>query len=93
MSLLMNLSSMISIANVGVLSVLLIIYTKVYTKSRSVFTIGLMFFAAMLMLHNIIAVYTYFAMTPLYPDELLPYFVAIHIAELGGIVSLLKVTL
>ncbi len=32
-------------------------------------------------------------MAPLYPDDLLPYFVAIHIAELIGIVALLRVTL
>jgi hypothetical protein len=47
----------------------------------------------MLMLHNLIAVYAYLAMAPLYPDDLLPYFVAIHIAELVGIVALLRITL
>ena len=89
----MNVSTVVSILNVAVLSILLVIYTKVYLKSRAVFTIGLMFFTVMLMLHNLIAVYAYLVMAPLYPDELLPYFVAIHIAELVGIVSLLKVTL
>lgn len=93
MSLLMNVSTVVSILNVAVLSILLVIYTKIYLKSRAVFTIGLMFFTVMLMLHNLIAVYAYLVMAPLYPDELLPYFVAIHIAELVGIVSLLKVTL
>ena len=62
-------------------------------KIIAVFTIGLMFFTVMLMLHNLIAVYAYLAMAPLYPNDLLPYFVAIHIAELVGIVSLLRVTL
>jgi len=52
-----------------------------------------MFFAGMLMLHNIIAVYAYFAMQPLYALGLLPYFAVIHIAELAGIAALLKVTL
>jgi hypothetical protein len=52
-----------------------------------------MFFAGMLLLHNIIAVYAYFAMEPLYSMELLPFFVAIHLAELAGIAILLKVTL
>jgi hypothetical protein len=47
----------------------------------------------MLMLHNLITVYAYLVMAPLYPDDLLPYFVAIHIAELVGIVALLRVTL
>ena len=93
MSLLMNASTVISVLNVAVLLILFVIYAKIYVKSRAVFTIGLMFFTVMLMLHNLIAVYAYLVMAPLYPDELLPYFVAIHIAELVGIVALLRVTI
>jgi hypothetical protein len=89
----MNLSTVISVLNVAVLLTLLVIYIKIYIKSRAVFTIGLIFFTVMLMLHNLIAVYAYLAMAPLYPDDLLRYFVAIHIAELVGIVALLRVTL
>ncbi|HVD07627.1 MAG TPA: hypothetical protein VNB67_04210 [Nitrososphaeraceae archaeon] len=72
---------------------MLVIYIKIYIKSRAVFTVGLIFFTVMLMLHNLIAVYAYLVMAPLYPDDLLPYFVAIHMAELVGIVALLRVTL
>ncbi|PWU80358.1 MAG: hypothetical protein DLM72_12725 [Candidatus Nitrosopolaris wilkensis] len=50
---------------------LLTVYAKVYKSTRAVFTIGLMFFAGMLMLHNIIAVYAYFAMEPLYAEVFL----------------------
>ena len=52
-----------------------------------------MFFAGMLMLHNMIAVYAYFAMEALYAPKLLPYFLVVHLAELAGIAVLLKVTL
>lgn len=93
MNLLMNASTVVSVLNVAVLLILFVIYAKIYVKSRAVFTIGLMFFTVMLMLHNLIAVYAYLVMAPLYPDELLPYFVAIHIAELVGIVALLRVTI
>jgi len=93
MSLLMNASTVVSVLNVAVLLILFVIYAKIYVKSRAVFTIGLMFFTVMLMLHNLIAVYAYLVMAPLYPDELLPYFVAIHLAELVGIVALLRVTI
>jgi hypothetical protein len=86
-------STAVSVLNVAVLLILLVIYAKTYVKSKAVFTIGLMFFTVMLMLHNLIAVYAYLVMAPLYPDELLPYFVAIHAAELVGIVALLRVTL
>ena len=86
-------STVVSVLNVAVLLILLVIYAKIYLKSKAVFTIGLIFFTVMLMLHNLIAVYAYLVMAPLYPDDLLPYFVAIHIAELVGIVALLRVTL
>jgi hypothetical protein len=89
----MNASTVVSVLNVAVLLILFVIYAKIYVKSRAVFTIGLMFFTVMLMLHNLIAVYAYLVMAPLYPDELLPYFVAIHIAELVGIIALLRVTI
>jgi len=93
MNSLMEISAGVGIANVVLLIALLTVYAKVYKSTRAVFTIGLMFFAGMLMLHNIIAVYAYFAMQPLYALGLLPYFAVIHIAELAGIAALLKVTL
>lgn len=92
MALLMDISSIISMANVAILVALLAVYANIYSKTRATFTVGLVVFASMLMLHNGIAVYGYFAMAPLYSDDLLPYFVSIHIAELAGLVALLKVT-
>jgi len=89
----MEISAGVGIVNVVLLIALLTVYAKVYKSTRAVFTIGLMFFAGMLMLHNIISVYAYFAMQPLYALGLLPYFAVIHIAELAGIAALLKVTL
>ena len=88
MNSLMEISAGVGIANVVLLIALLTVYAKVYKSTRAVFTIGLMFFAGMLMLHNIIAVYAYFAMQPLYAVGLLPYFAVIHIAELAGIASI-----
>jgi uncharacterized membrane protein YgdD (TMEM256/DUF423 family) len=92
MALLMDLSSVVSVVNTVILIVLLAVYANIYRKTGATFTIGLMVFAGMLMLHNIIAIYGYFAMAPLYSDSLLPYFVGIHIAELAGLIALLKVT-
>jgi hypothetical protein len=92
MSWLMDVSSAVSMANMGILVALLTVYANIYSKTRATFTVGLMVFAGMLMLHNMIAVYGYFAMAPLYSNELLPYFVIIHFAELAGLIALLKVT-
>lgn len=93
MAILMDISAGISIANVAILGALLMVYAKIYKTSKAIFTLGLMFFAGMLMLHNIIAVYAYLAMAPLYSEALLPYFVAVHAAELAGISILLKITI
>jgi hypothetical protein len=93
MTILMDISTIISLANVSILLALLTVYVKVYKNTKAIFTIGLMFFASMLMLHNLIAVYAYFVMAPLYAEGLLPYFLGVHIAELAGIGALLKVTL
>ena len=81
----MSASAIVGLANIGILTAMLVVYTKVYRNTRAIFTVGLMFFVGLLMLHNIIAVYAYFAMAPLYVVGLLPYFVGIHIAELAGL--------
>ncbi|HYY40311.1 MAG TPA: hypothetical protein VE692_03600 [Nitrososphaera sp.] len=88
----MGISSIVSMVNMAILVTLLVVYANIYRKTGATFTIGLMVFAGMLMLHNVIAVYGYFAMAPLYSEDLLPYFVGIHIAELAGLIALLKVT-
>lgn len=93
MTLLMDVSSIVSMVNTVILVVLLAMYANIYRRTRATFTIGLIVFAGMLMLHNIIAIYSYFAMAPLYSDDLLPYFAGIHIAELVGLIALLKVTI
>ena len=92
MALLMDVSSIVSMANMAILVALLAVYASIYRKTGATFTVGLMVFAGMLMLHNVIAVYGYFAMAKLYSDDLLPYFAGIHIAELAGLSALLKVT-
>jgi hypothetical protein len=92
MAWLMDVSSLVSMANMAILIALLAVYARIYTKTRATFTVGLMVFAGMLMLHNVLAVYGYFAMAKLYSDELLPYFAGIHVAELAGLIALLKVT-
>jgi len=89
----MDVSTIVSIATIVILTILLSLYIKIYLKTRAIFTIGLIFFAIMLVVQNLIVVYAYFAMAPLYADALLPYFLLIHIAELAGVVSLLKITL
>jgi hypothetical protein len=90
---LIGANALVASANIAVLVALLILYTKVYKSSKANFTIGLMLFVGLLMLHNIIAVYGYFMMEPLYAPALVPYFLAIYIAELAGLLILFRITL
>ena len=89
----MEVSAAVSPTNVALLMALLFVYARIYKSSKAIFSLGLMFFAGMLALHNIIAVYAYLIMAPLYNEALLPYFVAVHIAELAGVAVLLKITI
>ena len=88
----MDISAAVGFANIGILTALFVIYARVYRNTKAIFTIGLIFFVGLLMLHNIIAVYGYFAMEQLYAIGLLPYLVGIHIAELGGLSVLFRIT-
>ncbi len=90
---LMLLTAVISLINMAILTVLLCIYVRIYISSKAAFTLGLMFFSIMMISQNIIAVYAYFAMAPLYSPELYPYILGIHFTELVGLAVLLKITL
>jgi hypothetical protein len=90
---LIGANAIVASANIAVLIGLLVLYARVYRSSKASFTVGLILFASLLMLHNVIAVYGYFIMEPLYAPALVPYFLAIHVAELGGLLVLLRITL
>lgn len=93
MEILMQINAIVSIVTIIILGLLLYLYTKIFLKTKSNFTIGLMFFASMLVIQNFIVVYAYFTMAPLYAEGLLPYFLFIHIAEVAGVAGLLKITI
>ena len=90
---LITANAIVAFANIAILIALLFLYVRVYRSSKAKFTIGLILFVILLMLHNIIAVYGYFMMEPLYAEALIPYFFVIHVAELAGLSVLLRITL
>ncbi len=89
----MTASTIVSGANVVILGILIIVFSRIYYKTRAQLPLGMIFFASLLLLHNVIGVYAYFSMTDLYNAALLPYFLAVHVAEFAGVVILLKITL
>ncbi len=93
MDMMMGASALISAANIAVLGILLALYGKTYASSRAQFTLGLIFFASLLLFQNALGIYSYVTMAHFFADAVLPYLFAINIAELGGLSILLKVTL
>ncbi len=93
MEAIMTASTIVSGANMIVLGVLVGVFIKLYSRTKAQLPLGMIFFAGLLFLHNVIGVYAYFSMTELYAAALLPYLLAVHVAELAGILILLRITL
>lgn len=89
----MTASTIVSGANLIALGVLIGVFAKMYFKTKAQLPLGMIFFAGLLFLHNVIGVYAYFTMMELYAPPLLPYLLAVHVAELAGILVLLRITL
>lgn len=89
----MTANTIVSGLNMIVLGILIGVFAKMYSKTKAQLPIGMIFFAGMLFLHNVIGVYAYFSMMELYAVALLPYLLAVHIAELAGILIFLKIVL
>lgn len=89
----MTASTIVSGANLVVLGVLVGVFIKIYSRTKAQLPLGMIFFAGLLFLHNVIAIYAYFSMMELYASALLPYLLAVHVAELAGILVFLKITL
>ena len=89
----MTASTIVSGANVVALGVLIGVFAKMYSRTKAQLPLGMIFFAGLLFLHNVIGVYAYFSMMELYAAALLPYLLAVHVAELAGILILLRITL
>jgi len=89
----MTASTIVSGANLVVLGILVGVFIKIYSRTKAQLPLGMIFFAGLLFLHNLIGVYAYFSMMELYASALLPYLLAVHVAELAGILIFLKITL
>jgi hypothetical protein len=83
----------ISIANMGILCVLMYIFGKMYTKTKAQLPLGLILVAGMLLLHNGIGSTAYFSMEELFSHEIFPYLLGVGIAEFVGLLIFLKISL
>lgn len=85
--------SIVSIANMGILGILISIFGKMYGKTRAQLPLGMIVVAGMLFLHNIIGALAYFSMEEIFSHDIFPYMLGVGIAELVGLLIFLKITL
>jgi hypothetical protein len=80
----------------GINSIILIglvyLYAKIAMKSRAAYSFGLLFFAAMLLIQNLLTAFAYGTMSPLFGTDALPYLSVIGGTELAGLLGLLRMT-
>jgi hypothetical protein len=79
--------------NVAVLVGLLFLYSRIAWKSKAVYTVGLIVFASLLLIQNLVTDYSYVMMTPYFGESVVPFLFAISILEFGGLLALARVTL
>ncbi len=85
--------SIVSIANMGILGILIAIFGKMYGKTRAQLPLGMIVVTVMLFLHNVIGAFAYFSMGMIFSQEIFPYMLGVGIAELAGLIIFLKITL
>ncbi len=85
--------SIVSIANMGILVILIAIFGKMYGKTRAQLPLGMIVVTVMLFLHNVIGALAYFSMEMIFSNEIFPYMLGVGIAELVGLIIFLKITL
>ena len=92
MDLTMELALAFSSINIIVLVGLLFLYTRIAVRSRALYPVGLVTFAALLLAQNLMTVYSYSMMTPFFGESVDPYLFVISLLEFGGLVALARVT-
>jgi hypothetical protein len=90
---LMDLAILFSGLNSALLVVLLFIYLRIALRSRAIHSVGLVFFAVLLLANSALTVYSYLAMAPFFGKDALPYLSTISVLEFVGLAILLKITL
>ena len=84
--------SSISIVNIIVLASLIGIFLTSYMKIKAQFPLSMTIFCGFLVLHNLISAQAYFTTENLFSEQLFPYLVGIHGAELAGLLVFFKIS-
>jgi hypothetical protein len=86
-------AALFSLANIILLVGLIIVYGNSFRKIRAAFTAGLLFFAGIFLLQNLVAFYSYVAMFMYYASGVEMFVMVITIAQTAGLAVLLWMSL
>ncbi|MGH9917422.1 MAG: hypothetical protein ACRD6W_00905 [Nitrososphaerales archaeon] len=89
----MDVAIVFSALNAALLVVLLYVFAGIAMRSRASHSVGLMFFALLLLANSVLTVYSYATMSPFFGREALPYLSMVSVLEFVGLAVLLKITL
>ena len=79
--------------NSCILLVLLFVYSNIVRKTKAMYAAGLLVFSLLLLAHNLLTIFAYVFMAPVFGAEALPYLSGIAALELAGLSVLVKITL
>ena len=82
-----------SALNVAVLIVLLYVYGRIAVRSRAVLSLGLVVFSLFLLTQNLLTLFAFYTMEPLFGVETVPFLSAASILQFGAYVLLLVFTI
>jgi hypothetical protein len=86
-------AAIFSLANILLLVGLIIVYGSSFRKIKAAFTAGLLFFAGVFLLQNLVAFYSYVAMFMYYASGVEMFVMVITIAQTAGLAVLLWMSL
>ncbi len=89
----MDVAMVFSALNVAVLVILLYVYGRIAARSRAVLSVGLVVFSVFLLTQNLLSLYAFYAMEPLFGAETMPFLSAASVLQFAAYALLLGFTI
>ena len=89
----MAVAIVFSTFNAALLLVLLYVFAGIAIRRRAAHSVGLMFFALLLLANSLLTAYSYATMAPFFGREALPFLSTMSVLEFVGLAVFLKITL
>ena len=85
--------SVISLANIAILSALIMLFARMFAATKAQLPLGMIVVAVSLLLHNSIGAAGFFSHDMLISESVFPYMLGVGITELAGLSVFLKITM